>query len=140
MDVLLIEKAISQNSKSPVSHVECSAVCTKDKFFIVPKKTTGNFLVFNTIKNHSFFEGLSIEDGLKKMISEAESESALEDTLANLLENNPVFVRDLNTATKKSIKGFLGKKTMFAKHDKSWTSFSPKGKEATKALAAFYNF
>ena len=137
---LLIDHGMALTSKSPMTHIESAVVCTKDKVYVFPKKSTGNFVILNTVKSHSFFEGKSVEEGLKKVISEASSDAELESTLSDLLENNEKYILDLNAATKKSIKGFLGKKTLMVRNGKSWTSFSPKGKEATKAMADFYSF
>lgn len=137
---LLIENANAMTSKSPMTQIDSAVVCTKDKVFLFPKKSTGNFIILNTVKTHSFFEGKSIEEGLKDVISNSSNEIELQETLSNLLENNAQYIHDLNSATKKSIKGFLGRKTMHVRHGKSWISFTPRGKEATKALVGFYHF
>lgn len=139
-NTLLIKDAMAMTSKSPLTQIESAVVCTKDKFYIVPKKSTGNFVIFNTVKRHSFFEGTTIEDGLKNLMDTVKSETELHETLSELLENNAQYIHDINAAPKKSIKGFLGKKTLTIRDGRTWTSFSPKGKEATKALVQFYDF
>lgn len=131
---------MAMTSKSPMTQTESSVVCMPNKFFIIPKKSTGTFVLFNTIKTHDFFRNMCIEEGLNKLINDAQSEGELEDNLNDLLENDSQYIHDLNVATKKSIKGFLGKKTLMVKNGKSWTSFSPKGKAATRLLVNFYQF
>jgi len=139
-NVLLIENAHVMTSKSPLKQIQSAVVCTPDKVFVFPKKSMGHYVILHTVKTHSFFEGKSIEDGLKDVISSVSDVSELEEKLSNLLENNDQYIKDLNQAKKKHIKGFLGKKTMHIQSGMSWISFTPKGKEATKALVKFYDF
>jgi hypothetical protein len=137
-DRLLIEEALGMNSKMPMKQIYSCVLCTKDYFFIVPTKTVGMFVIFDTIKNHSFFEGLSIQEGLKKMTQETESVSDLQDKMKELLNNDDKYIFDLNEAKSVKIKGFLGKKTLTYRLPRSWASFSPKSKAEGKALAEFY--
>ena len=137
-ECLLVEDALAMNSRMPMKQIYSCVVCTKNFFFVVPTKTIGMFVIFDTIKNHAFFEGLSIPDGLKKMINEAASVSELEDKMKELLNNDDKYVYDLSEAKSTKIKGFLGKKTYMYRKPKSWASFSPKSKAEGKLLAEFY--
>lgn len=137
-DYLLIEDALSMNSKMPLKQIYSCVVCTKDYFFVVPTKSIGTFVIFDTIKNHDFFNGLSIPEGLKRMANDAGDVGELEDKLKDLLENNENYIYDLNEAKSRKIKGFLGKKTLTYRKGMGWASFSPKTKADGKALAAFY--
>lgn len=139
-DYLLIEDAMSMTSKAPMKQIYSCVVCTNDYFFVVPTKSVGMYIIFDSIKNHSFFDGLSVLEGLKKLTKEAENVQALESQLIELLENDPKYVYKLSEAASNKIKGFLGKKTfMYRRPTKtSWGSFSPKSKAEGKALAAFY--
>jgi len=137
-DCLLIEDAMSMHSKMPMKQIYSCVVCTKDKFYIVPTKSVGMFVIFNTIKNHAFFEGMTIPQGLNKMISETETAEELDTKLSELLENNENYIHTLADAKSVKIKGFLGKKTLTMRQGGTWASFSPKKKQAGKDLAAFY--
>ncbi|MEZ4921773.1 MAG: hypothetical protein R2780_01260 [Crocinitomicaceae bacterium] len=139
MDRLFIEDALAMNSKMPMKQIYSCVVCTYNYFFIVPTKTIGMFIIFDTIKNHSFFEGISIQEGLKKLVHEARDVKELEDKLKDLLNNDEKYIYDLNLASSKKIKGFIGKKTFMYRMPKSWASFSPRSKAEGKELAAFYS-
>lgn len=137
-EVLIIEDAMAMNSKMPMKQIYSCVVCTKDYFFVVPTKTVGMFVIFDTIKNHSHFEGLTIQEGLKKMRNESESAEDYENKLKDLLDNNDNYIFKLDEAKSTKVKGFLGKKTFMYRKPKSWSSFSPKSKAEGKALAEFY--
>lgn len=137
-ECLLIEDALAMNSKMPMKQIFSCVVCTKKFYFVVPTKTIGMFVIFDTIKNHAFFEGLSIPEGLKKLINEAASVSELENKLKELLQNDDKYIFDLSEAKSTKIKSFLGKKTYMYRKSKSWASFSPKTKADGKALVEFY--
>ncbi len=138
-DCLLIKDAMAMNSKMPMKQIYSSIVCTRNYFFVIPTKSVGTFVIFNTVKDHSFFDGLSIPEGLSRMISETEEVVVLEDKLKELLENNESYIFDFSEAKKWNIKGFLGKKTLTFRKGMGWASFSPKSKAEGKLLAAFYD-
>lgn len=138
MDRLLIEDALAMNSRMPMKQIYSCVVCTKDYFFVVPTKTIGMFVIFDTIKNHAFFEGASIPEGLKKLMAETESVTDLENKMKELLNNDDKYVYQLSEAKSVKIKGFLGKKTLTYRLPKQWASFSPKKGAVGKELAAFY--
>lgn len=137
-EALIIEEAMAVNSKMPMKQIYSTVLCTKNYFFVVPTKTVGMFVIFDTIKNHKHFEGLTISEGIKKMMNESETVADLEEKMKDLLENNENYIYDLNEAKSTKIKGFLGKKTFMYRKPKSWSSFSPKSKAEGKALAEFY--
>lgn len=138
-DCFLVEDSIGMNSKMPMKQIYSSVVCTKNYFFVVPTKSIGTFILFNSIKEHSFFDGISIPEGLKKMINECEDVGQLEDKLKDLLENNDNYIFDLSEAKSKKIKSFLGKKTFMYRKGMGWASFSPKSKATGKLLVEFYH-
>lgn len=139
-EVLLIENAMAMHSKMPMKQIYSCIVCTKDYYFVVPTKSVGMFVLFNTIKNHAFFEGMTIQEGLKKLIQEAETAQEVESKMKELLEEDEKYIFKLSEATKLKISGFLGKKTLMFRLGKSWSSFSPKSKADGKALKEFYDF
>lgn len=139
-EVLLIENAMAMHSKMPMKQIYSCIVCTKDYYFVVPTKSVGMFVLFNTIKNHAFFEGMTIQEGLKKLIQEAETAQEVESKMKELLEEDEKYIFQLSEATKLKISGFLGKKTLMFRLGKSWSSFSPKSKADGKALKEFYDF
>lgn len=139
-EVLLIEEAMAMHSKMPMKQIYCCVVCTKDYYFVVPTKSVGMFVLFNTIKNHAFFDGMTIPQGLRKLIDEAENVAEVENRMKELLENDEKYIFKLSDATKLKISGFLGKKTLQFRLGKSWSSFSPKSKANGKLLKEFYDF
>ena len=139
-DFLLFENALALNSKMPMKQIYSCILCTKNYFFVVPTKSIGMFVIFNTIKNHSYFESLSIYDGLKKIQSEATGISDLENKMKEVLENDEKYIFELAQATKLKTSGFIGKKTLMFRKGKSYASFSPKSKAEGKKLVEFYDF
>jgi hypothetical protein len=137
-ECLLITEALGINANSPLKRIISSVVCTKDYYFVVPTQSIGTFVIFDTIKNHSFFDGLSIPEGLKQMIDEATNVHELEDKIKVLLENNQNYIYKLSEAKGLKLKSFLGKKTMMYKRGFGWESFSPKSKDEGKLLVEFY--
>ncbi len=137
-ECLLITEALGINANSPLKRIISSVVCTKDYYFVVPTQSIGTFVIFDTIKNHSFFDGLSIPEGLKQMIAEATNVHELEDKIKALLENNQNYIYKLSEAKGLKLKSFLGKKTMMYKRGFGWGSFSPKSKDEGKLLVEFY--
>ena len=137
-EVLLIEEALAMHSAMPMKQIHSAVICTKDYYFVIPTKSIGMFVIFNTIKDHSFFDGLSIPEGLRKTINEAENVSDLENKIKDLLENNDKYIFKLSEAKSVKIKSFLGKKTLMYRKPKSWASFGPKKKPDNQALVAFY--
>jgi hypothetical protein len=135
---LLIEDALAMNSKMPMKQIYSCIVCTKNYFFVVPTKTIGMFVIFNTIKENALFENLSIQEGLKNLIEDADNVEAIESKLITLLEDDENYIFNLSEAKSTKIKSFLGKKTYMYRKPKSWSSFSPKSSKVGKSLVAFY--
>ncbi|MGB0915574.1 MAG: hypothetical protein ACPGVI_05845, partial [Crocinitomicaceae bacterium] len=86
-DYVYYESGLMMNSKQPMKNVDVCLVSTKDYVFYIPKKTVGMFVVLNTIKTHKFFDGVSIEQGVKNLIDQADSVQALESSLTAACEN-----------------------------------------------------
>ncbi len=139
-ELLFIEDALAMNSKMPMKQIYSCVMCTKDYFFVVPTKSIGMFVIFDTIKNHSHFDGLTIYEGLKKLQNEATDVKDLESKLKELLDNDEKYIYELAQATKLKISGFLGKKTLMYRKGKSWASFNPKSKAEGKKMAEFYPY
>ena len=137
-ECLLITEALGINANSPLNRIHSCIVCTKDYYFVVPTKSIGTFIIFDTIKNHSFFDGMSIQEGLKQMINDATDVHELEDKIKDLLENNENYIYKLSEAKGLKLKSFLGKKTMMYKRGFGWGNFSPKSKDEGKLLVEFY--
>lgn len=137
-EVLIIEDALAMNSRMPMKQIHSCVLCTKDYYFVVPTKTIGMFVIFDTIKNHAHFEGLTIPEGIRKMINESENVGELETKMSELLQNDDKYIFKLADAKSKKIKSFLGKKTYMYRKPKSWASFGPKSKDEGKALVEFY--
>lgn len=138
-DYTYYESGLMLNSKQPMKNVDVCLVGTKDYVFYIPKKTVGMFVILNTIKTHKFFDGVSIEQGVKNLIEKAESVSALETGLIALLEDDEKYVHKI--ADKKSFKfrGFLGKHTLrMSTGGANWSSVMAKGKGNSKEFRTFH--
>ena len=80
-DYVYYDSGLMLNSKQPMKQIDVCLVSTKDYVFYIPKKSVGMFLVLNTIKTHQYFDGVSIEEGVKKIISESATLQDLEKSL-----------------------------------------------------------
>lgn len=138
-DYVYYESGLMMNSKQPMKNVDVCLVSTKDYVFYIPKKTVGMFVVLNTIKTHKFFDGVSIEQGVKSLIDQADSVQALESSLTALLEDDEKYVHKI--ADKKSFKfrGFLGKHTVrMSTGGTNWSSVMANGKGNSKEFRTFH--
>ena len=102
-EVLLIEDALAMNSKMPLKQIYSCVLCTKNYFFVIPTKSVGMFVIFEAVKNHSYFEGLTIYEGLKKLQNDATDVADLEAKAKDLLENDEKYIFELSQATKLKI-------------------------------------
>jgi hypothetical protein len=91
-----------------MKNVDVCLVSTKDYVFYVPKKSVGMFVVLNTITTHQFFEGVSIEEGVRKIIDDSESVEGLEKSMIALLEDDEKYVHKIADKSSFKFKGFLG--------------------------------
>lgn len=138
-DYAFYESGMMMSSKQPMKQVDVVTVGTKNYVFFVPTKTVGLFLVLNTIKTHQFFAGVSIEDGVKKLIAESAAPEDLEKSMIALLEDDEKYVFDLNEQKSFKFRGFLGKHTLrMSKGGANWASVMVKGKGKSKEFRAFY--
>ena len=138
-DYVVYDSGLMMNSKQPMQNVDVCLVSTKDYVFYIPKKSVGMFVVLNTIKTHQFFEGLTIEQGVRNLISKSESVADLEKSLTALLEDDEKYVHKI--ADKKSFKfrGFLGKHTLrMSTGGTNWSSVMANGKGLSKAFRTFH--
>ena len=127
------------SSKQPMKNVDVCVVSTHDYVFFVPKKSTGMFLVLNTITTHQYFQDCSVEDGVGKLVQEAESKDSLEKSLIALLEDDEKYVHKLADKKKFKFNGFLGKHTLrMSEGGTNWASIMPKGKGVSKEFRAFH--
>ena len=138
-DYTYFESGFMMNSKQPMKQVDVCLVSTKDYVFYVPKKSVGMFLVVNTIKTHQYFDGVSIEEGVRKIIDNSETPQDLEKSLIALLEDDPKYVHQISEKKSFKIKGFLGKHTLrMSTGGANWSSVMPKGKGLSKVFRAFH--
>ena len=138
-DYVFYESGLLINSKQPLKNADVCTVSTKDYVFFVPKKTTGMFVVLKTIKTHQFFDGVSIEQGVRALIDKAETVQDLESSLTALLEDDEIYVHKIAEKTSFKFKGFLGKQTLMMRESmKKYSSVSPNGKGNGKEFKAFH--
>ena len=138
-DYTYYESGLMLNSKQPLKNVDVCLVSTKDYVFYIPKKTVGMFVVLNTIKTHKYFDGVSIEEGVKNLIDKAESVSALETGLIALLEDDEKYVHKITDKKSFKFRGFLGKHTLrMSTGGANWSSVMAKGKGNSKEFRTFH--
>ena len=97
------------------------------------------FVILNTIKTHQFFDGVTIEEGVKRLIEKSENTQDLEKSMTALLEDDEKYVHKI--ADKKSFKfrGFLGKHTLrMSTGGANWSSVMAQGKGNSKEFRAFH--
>lgn len=128
------------NSKQPMKVLNATVVGTKNYVFIIPTKTVGFFLILDTIKNHSFFQGVSIPEGVKKLIENAHTVEDLEESLKALLEEDEKYVYFIPEWPSFKFKGFLGKHTLRLGKGGTgaWCSVTVNGKGNGKQFRAYY--
>ena len=138
-DYVFYKSATMLNSKQPMQNVDVCLVSTRNYVFYVPKKTVGTFVVLNTIKTHKFFEGVSIEDGVKNIISNSESVESLEKSLIALLEDDEKYVHRIEDKKSFKFKGFIGNHTLrMSTGGMNWSSVLPKGRGNSKGFRTFH--
>ena len=81
-DNVFYESGLMLNSKQPMKNVEVCLVSAKNYVFYAP---IGLFFVLNTIKTHQYFEGVTIEQGVIKIIDNSETIEELEKSMIALL-------------------------------------------------------
>ena len=138
-DYVCYDSGLMLSSKQPLKNTDVCLVSTKDYVFYVPKKSVGMFVVLNTIKTHQFFEGVSIEQGVRNVIDKSESSEELEKSMIALLEDDEKYVHKI--ADKKSFKfqGFLGKHTLkMSTGGANRSSVLANGKGNSKLFRAFH--
>lgn len=111
-DYVFYEQSFVMMSKQPMSRSNATVVGTKNYVFLIPTKTIGMFLVLDTIKTHSFFQGVTIPQGVQKIIESAETVNDLEESLKALLQDDEKYVYHLPEWPSFKFKGFLGKHTL----------------------------
>ncbi len=138
-DYVVYDSGFVMNSKQPMKQVDVCVVGTKNYIFYVPKKTVGLYYLLNTIKTHQFFEGVSIEDGVKKLISQSATPEDLEKSMIALLEDDEKYVHEIKLQKSFKFRGFLGKHTLrMSLGGTNWSSVSPSGKGKSKEMRSFY--
>ncbi len=138
-DYLFFEKVFMATSKTPLKQYDAVAITTRNYVFVIPKRSTGIYLVATTITTHSFFINDTIENGCARLISAAKSVMDLEQTLISLLENDPKYVHNLHDGlTIKINKWFNTFNFRLLRSRLEWTAIVIKGKENGKFLRDFY--
>lgn len=127
-------------SKQPMSRSNAAVVGTKNYIFLIPTKTVGMFLILDTIKTHSFFQGVSIPQGVQKLIESATSVEELEESLKALLQNDEKYVYRLSEWPTFKFRGFFGKHTLRISKGGfgATSSIMVEGKGLSKEFRAYY--
>jgi hypothetical protein len=138
-DYVYYPSGLMMSSRQPLKTVDVCTVSTKNKIFFVPKKSVGEFIILSTITTHQYFNGVSIEEGVKEIISKSGSTAELETAMTALLDNDVKYIH--NVADQKSFRfrGFLGKHTLrMSTGGANWTSIMAKGKGMSKEFRGFH--
>ena len=97
------------------------------------------FVLLNTIKTHQYFEGVSIEEGVRNLISKAESVEGLEKSMIALLEDDEKYVHKISDKKSFKFKGFLGNHTLrMSTGGTNWSSVLAKKKANSKLFRTFH--
>lgn len=138
-DYVYYDSGLMLNSKQPMKQIDVCLVSTKDYAFYIPKKSVGMFVVLNTIKTHQYFDGVSIEEGVQKIIANSETPQDLEKSLIALLEDDEKYVHKISDKKTFKFKGFLGKHTLrMSTGGANWSSVMANGKGLSKEFRAFH--
>jgi hypothetical protein len=138
-DYVYYDSGLMLNSKQPMKNVDVCLVSTKDYVFYIPKKTVGMFVILNTIKTHKYFEGVSIEEGVKNLIKNSDTVSDLEKSFIALLEDDDKYVHRIEDKKSFKFRGFLGKHTLrMSTGGANWSSVMAKGKGKSKEFRAYH--
>jgi len=138
-DYVFYENGLMMSSKQPGKRADACTVSTKNYVFLIPKKTTGSFILFDIIKTHALFEGVTIEEGLKNIIEKSETANDLEKSLIALLQNDEKYVHQINTYKKFKFSKFLGQQTLLMKNAlTNHTSIVIKAKKGGNDFRAFH--
>lgn len=138
-DYVMYPSGLMMNSKQPMKSVDVCLLSTKNYIFFVPKKSVGMFLILNTITTHQYFNGVSIEEGVQRIIDNSETIEDLEKSMIALLENDDKYVHEI--ADKKAFKfrGFLGKHTLrMSTGGANWSSIMANGKGKSKEFRVYH--
>ena len=139
IDYVFYESGLMLNSKQPMKNVDVCLVSTKNYIFYAPKKTVGLFFVLNTIKTHQYFDGVTIEQGVRKLIDNSETIEDLEKSMIALLEDDEKLVHKIDEKKTFKIRGFLGKHTLrMSTGGTNWSSVMPNGKGNSKEFRIFH--
>lgn len=138
-DYVFYESGTMMNSMHPLVHLYVCIVSTKNYVFYIPKKSIGTFVIFTTIKEHDYFNGVSIEKGVKRILEVSKTVEDLEKLLIYFLEEDDKYVHRI--ADKKSFKfrGVLGKHTLKMSTGRAnWSSILANGKGNSKEFREFH--
>lgn len=140
-EILFFNDVKMMSSENPLKQYDGVFIATKNYTFIIPKKSMGIYYFVTTFKNHSYFLNNSVEEGCAKLIEEASSVEALEQTLIELLEGDSKYVHKLEEkAWFKLNKFFSTYNFRFGKTKINWSACVIKGKDKGNALKSFYSF
>ena len=138
-DYVYYEMGAMQTIKSPMKHFDVCIVGTKKYIFVIPIKSVGFFMILNTIKTHQLFDGVSIPEGVKKLIDQSNTVAELEESMCALLEDNDLYIYDLENLHSFKFRGFLGRHTLrMARSKMHWAAVGPKKKADSKEMRTFY--
>lgn len=139
-DYAYYDLGLMMTSKSPMSRFDVCLVSTKDYVFFVPVKSVGFFVILNTIKTHKLFEGVSVQEGVQKLIAQQESVESLEKAMCALLEDNDKYIYHIPELKSFKFRGFFGKHTVrMSRGGANWATVMPYKKADSKEFRAFHN-
>ena len=109
IDYVICTDAAFVDSKSPQKMGKGVCVSTKNYFFYLPLQTVGTYPLLQTFKNHQYFQGVSVLEGIQKLVDSAQSVEDLEDSLMAVLEENPRNVHHIPSYKTFNVGGLFAK-------------------------------
>lgn len=138
-ELFFCDSAMMMTSKSPLQRLDVCIVATQNYVFAVPMKSVGMYLVLTTIKTHNLFQDVNIPEGVKRLITSANTIGDVENSMKNLLENNDLYIYPVQGNSSFKFRGFLGKHTLRIGIDRMrWASFGPSKGAVSKLFRKFY--
>ncbi len=139
IDYTMCSEAGIMNSRNPFKTTNGAVVGTKKYLFFIPVQSTAVYPLFTSMKTHDLFQGVSVQEGLVRLIRNSNSVDELENSLCQLLENNEQCVHVLSDWPTFKFSGLFTKNNLrLIKSRKSWSATILKEKGKAQEFRTFY--
>lgn len=139
-DYFYCSTGIMFSSQSGFKRIDCCLLATPSKIFVIPTKSVGTYVLFNTIKTHQYFQGKDIDEGLREVINGCDSIEQLEKSISALLNHDEKYITPVQGNSSFRFSGFFGKQTLRIGITKmKWISFSCYKKADSVQFRKYYS-